>query len=199
MGWHSGEATHPGRQCLPAHGWLQLCCHQCLHLLRKAKTCPACRCSSCAASEVIPVSKSPELLHEAPAAIYELNTFDIKAQQSLPLGTRHKLVWGAGARFSHYGIDTTTTLLFLPDERMLQLWNAFAPDTIALSGTLTLGLKLEHNSYSDWEPPPHAPSVPASRPHSICRCRLSTIAMTTCVQSRSMKHPAHSRLNGAIS
>ena len=40
--------------------------------------------------------------------------------------------------------------------RNLQLWNAFAQDTISISPALklTLGLKLEHNTYSKWEPQP---------------------------------------------
>jgi iron complex outermembrane receptor protein len=85
-----------------------------------------------------------------------INTFDLEAQQSVLLGARHKLVWGAGGRVSSYEIDNTSTLLFVPDERTLQLWNAFAQDTMSISRTLklTLGLKLEHNKFSDWEPQP---------------------------------------------
>lgn len=95
---------------------------------------------------------------EAPAdgSTYQVNTFDLELQQASQLGARHRLVWGAGGRSSHYDIDNTATLLFLPPERTLQLWNIFAQDTMTLGPTLklTVGLKLEHNSLSDWEPQP---------------------------------------------
>ncbi len=55
-----------------------------------------------------------------------------------------------------YHVNNTAVLLFLPAERDLQLWNAFAQDTVSLSPTLklTLGVKFEHNTYSKWEPQP---------------------------------------------
>jgi iron complex outermembrane receptor protein len=98
------------------------------------------------------------VLREAPVdgSTFQVETFDLEAQQSARLGNRHKLVWGAGGRLYRYHIDNTATLLFLPDSRHLQLWNAFAQDTMSLGPTLklTLGLKLEHNTYSKWEPQP---------------------------------------------
>jgi iron complex outermembrane recepter protein len=98
------------------------------------------------------------VLRGAPAdgARFQVETFDLEAQQSMMLGSRHRLVWGAGGRLSRYHIDNTPSLLFLPASRDLQLWNAFAQDTVSLSPSLklTLGLKLEHNTYSNWEPQP---------------------------------------------
>jgi iron complex outermembrane receptor protein len=89
-------------------------------------------------------------------ARFQVETFDLEGQQSMMLGSRHKLVWGAGGRLSRYHINNTPSLQFLPDSRNLQLWNAFAQDNISISGSLklTLGLKLEHNTYSNWEPQP---------------------------------------------
>lgn len=89
---------------------------------------------------------------------FRIDTFDLEAQQSLLLGSRHKLVWGAGGRISRIDISNSASLLFLPSERTLQLWNVFGQDTVTLSPSvkLTLGLKLEHNSYSAWEPQPDA-------------------------------------------
>jgi iron complex outermembrane receptor protein len=57
---------------------------------------------------------------------------------------------------SRYHIENTATLLFLPARRTLELWNVFAQDTVSLGSSvkLTLGLKLEHNTYSKWEPQP---------------------------------------------
>jgi iron complex outermembrane recepter protein len=92
----------------------------------------------------------------ADGARFQVNTFDLEAQQSLRYGGRHQLVWGAGGRFSSYHISNTATLLFLPEERDLQLWNVFAQDTVSLGSAvkLTLGVKFEHNTFSNWEPQP---------------------------------------------
>jgi iron complex outermembrane receptor protein len=89
---------------------------------------------------------------------FVLNTYDLEAQQGATLGSSHKLVWGGGARIHRYEISNSTSLLFLPPDRTLQLWNIFGQDTISLApaANLMLGLKLEHNSYSGWEPQPDA-------------------------------------------
>lgn len=95
---------------------------------------------------------------EAPpgGASYQVETFDLEAQQSLMLGARHRLVWGAGGRLNRYHIRNTDSLLFIPPHRDLQLWNIFAQDTISISPSLklSLGLKLEHSTFSNWEPQP---------------------------------------------
>lgn len=86
-----------------------------------------------------------------------VNTFDIELQQDVHRGSRHDVVWGAGARVHRYRIRNAQNLQFEPAARTLQLYNLFAQDTIALGPELrlTLGLKLEHNSFSGWEPQPH--------------------------------------------
>ena len=87
---------------------------------------------------------------------YVVNTWDFEAQQGVPLGARHQLVWGAGARLYDYHIRNSASLLFEPSAATLQIWNLFAQDTISLAPTLklTAGMKLEHNSYTGWEPQP---------------------------------------------
>ena len=89
---------------------------------------------------------------------YVVNTWDVEAQQGLPLGTRNQLVWGAGARVHDYHIHNSASLLFEPSASTMQVWNLFAQDTISLTPALklTLGLKLEHSSYTNWEPQPDA-------------------------------------------
>jgi iron complex outermembrane receptor protein len=88
----------------------------------------------------------------------EVDTWDFEAQQTLLMGAGHQLVWGAGARFSDYRIENSTSLLFDPDEDVLKIWNVFAQDTISLGSALrlTLGVKLEHNPFTGWEPQPDA-------------------------------------------
>jgi iron complex outermembrane receptor protein len=91
-------------------------------------------------------------------ARFTVDTFDLEAQHSLQWGARQQLVWGAGARVYHYDIANTASLQFDPAEHTLHIWNLFAQDTITLLPTLklALGVKLEHNSYSGWEPQPDA-------------------------------------------
>ena len=97
---------------------------------------------------------------EAPldGVAFVLNTYDVEFQQGMNLGSAHRLVWGAGIRANVYDITNSATLLFLPPQRTLQLWNVFGQDTAALTENLklTVGIKLEHNSYSGWEPQPDA-------------------------------------------
>jgi iron complex outermembrane receptor protein len=85
-----------------------------------------------------------------------VNTFDLELQQELQVGASHSFIWGAGARFHRYHIRPSQNLQFDPASRTLQLWNLFGQGNIALAPQLkaTLGLKLEHNSFTGWEPQP---------------------------------------------
>jgi iron complex outermembrane receptor protein len=67
----------------------------------------------------------------------------------MALGSANKLVWGGGARLSHYLISGTPSIFFLPSGRNLFLANAFVQDSLALSSatTITAGLKAEHDPY----------------------------------------------------
>jgi iron complex outermembrane recepter protein len=84
---------------------------------------------------------------------FDLDTYDIEFQQSLALGGRQRVVWGIGRRYNDYDIGNTPSLFFVPPSRVLDLTNVFAQDTIRLNEhfALTVGLKLEDNSYSGWE------------------------------------------------
>jgi iron complex outermembrane receptor protein len=87
-----------------------------------------------------------------------LNTFDIDAQHQFLLGSRHGFVWGGGYRLYHDNVDNEAALAFRPAIRNLHLANVFIQDTIALAEhlELTLGVKLEYNSYSQFEVQPNA-------------------------------------------
>jgi iron complex outermembrane receptor protein len=87
---------------------------------------------------------------------FTLATYDVEAQQALRLGSSHRLVLGAGFRLHDYRITNSATLLFEPPDRSLKQVNVFAQDTMSLLEdlSLTLGLKLERNDYSGWEPQP---------------------------------------------
>jgi iron complex outermembrane receptor protein len=89
---------------------------------------------------------------------YQLDQFDAEAQYSFDLGDTNKMVVGGGLRVSPYRIYGTNALFFVPPSRTLDLADAFAQDSIALTPTLTaiLGLKLESDPYSGLEPLPTA-------------------------------------------
>jgi iron complex outermembrane receptor protein len=92
------------------------------------------------------------------AGAFILRTYDLELQQSLALGSTHKVIWGAGERINDYDITNTATLLFVPPSRVLTLGNVFAQDTLALSASLsaTVGIKLEDDPYSGWSALPDA-------------------------------------------
>jgi iron complex outermembrane receptor protein len=85
----------------------------------------------------------------------QIDTWDLDVQQGVN-AAGHRLLLGAGVRVHRYRITNSATLLFEPPRRTLTQWNLFAQDTMSLSSRLsvTLGLKLEHNEYSGWEPQP---------------------------------------------
>ncbi|HEY2922966.1 MAG TPA: TonB-dependent receptor [Candidatus Binatia bacterium] len=87
-----------------------------------------------------------------------LQTFDIDAQHRFSLGPRQEFVWGGGYRFSHDHVDNEPVLAFLPARRNLHLANVFVQDTIGLAERLdlTVGVKLEYNSYTRFEVQPNA-------------------------------------------
>jgi iron complex outermembrane receptor protein len=88
-----------------------------------------------------------------------LNTYDIGLEHRLPIGERHKLIWGAGYRFMRDEVGNTPGIAFLPARRDLHLATGFVQDEIALLRDrlyLTVGTKLEHNDYSGFEFQPSA-------------------------------------------
>jgi iron complex outermembrane recepter protein len=88
------------------------------------------------------------------------NTFDVDFLHHTPIGRRHQVSWGAGARFSPADFRTVySTLTFSPEDRAHRLVSAFAQDEIAVVRDtlwLTLGSKFEHNNDSGLEVQPSA-------------------------------------------
>lgn len=79
------------------------------------------------------------------------STLDLELQMRR-YGSRHRLVWGAGYRWTSADIDTAPTAS-LPGGSE-DLVSAFVEDQVSLASDrvrLTLGLKLERNDYSGWE------------------------------------------------
>jgi iron complex outermembrane receptor protein len=83
-----------------------------------------------------------------------VDTFDFDTQYNFSVGPRHSIVMGGGYRTMHDTFVAGPGTSFLdPAQRTLGLGNIFAQDAISLapSVTLTLGMKLEHNSFTGWE------------------------------------------------
>ncbi|MBI1889678.1 MAG: TonB-dependent receptor [Burkholderiales bacterium] len=84
------------------------------------------------------------------------NTINLEAQHGLMLG-RHNILWGAGYRYIDDRVENSSLLAFLPPHRVMHNGNLFVQDDISLtpaSLNLTLGAKVEHNSFSgvDFQP-----------------------------------------------
>ena len=84
------------------------------------------------------------------------NIYHVEFQHDLPPTPAHRLVWGANYRVTDDEIENGPVFVFDPDKRTDRVVGAFVQDTIAL-GTgldLTLGTKVENNSYTgtEWQP-----------------------------------------------
>ena len=85
------------------------------------------------------------------------NMVDVDMQNSNRLGA-HELVWGGAYRASADGTKGAHVLHVTPDHRVLHLWSGFAQDELSVQDGLlkvTLGTKVEHNSYTGWEVQPN--------------------------------------------
>ncbi|MGH8056114.1 MAG: TonB-dependent receptor plug domain-containing protein [Candidatus Entotheonellia bacterium] len=85
-----------------------------------------------------------------------LDTYDIEAQHRFKWGAQHEIVWGGGYRWSEDDVTNSAALAFLPTSRSLSLANIFLQDSIPLTERLelTVGVKLEHNTYTGLEVQP---------------------------------------------
>jgi iron complex outermembrane receptor protein len=93
-------------------------------------------------------------IRSGPSTFEARNTADFDFQQHQPLGSRQDLVWGAGYRRSSDRIGGTIDGAFVPAEQTLDLFSTFVQDQITLAPErvfLTLGTKLEHNSFTGFE------------------------------------------------
>src|SRR6266478_1914115 len=83
------------------------------------------------------------------------NTFDLDFIHHLTLGERQNFSWGVGARLSPSEfVQTVPTLDFIPHDIANNVYSGFVQDEIAIVPNkflLTVGSKLEHNSYTGFE------------------------------------------------
>jgi iron complex outermembrane receptor protein len=97
---------------------------------------------------------------DQPGAIEErLDTWDVEAHHALPRLRGHELLWGAGFRHQADDIENLgPALAFIPADRDLRYGSLFAQDRVAIANDmdLVLGLRLEHNVFTEWEVLPNA-------------------------------------------
>lgn len=88
----------------------------------------------------------------------DLATWDADWQHRFQLGGRQEIVWGLGVRLMNHQTDNIEDLFeFLPSPRKLNLYSGFVQDEITLARDrlhLTVGTKVEHNEYTEWEVQP---------------------------------------------
>jgi iron complex outermembrane recepter protein len=86
------------------------------------------------------------------------DTFDIEFQHDFAAGARQRIIWGAGFRITDDELDNTTFASFIPAERTDETISLFLQDDISLRPDkliLTVGAKVEHNDYTDYELQPN--------------------------------------------
>ena len=83
----------------------------------------------------------------------QLNTLDLEAQHAFQATSRDFVTWGGGHRRAYDQVTNTAALAFIPADTTLVWTNLFVQDERALQERLrlTLGAKLESNSYTGWE------------------------------------------------
>ena len=87
------------------------------------------------------------------------DTLDVDLLLRATLARHHQLSWGAGARNSRSNVTQRfPTLAVVPEDRDQRLASVFAQDEIAAVPDrlfVTVGTKLEHNTYTGWEVQPN--------------------------------------------
>lgn len=91
-----------------------------------------------------------------------VDTYDLDFQHELPLGERHKVIYGVGYRHTDSfigssGRDDGFALTFQPSEAQFHLFSVFLQSQLSLLPEkleLTLGSKFEHNDFTGFEMQP---------------------------------------------
>lgn len=89
----------------------------------------------------------------------QLNTYDIDGQHRFSPLPNHEVIWGFGYRLMDHQVDNLELFRFDPEDKKLHLYNLFIQDRISFLDErlqFTLGAKLEHNSYTNFQFQPSA-------------------------------------------
>jgi iron complex outermembrane receptor protein len=83
-----------------------------------------------------------------------LKTFDVDWQYRFPLGRKQELIWGGDVRLLNDKMQNLPLFAFEPAHKNLHIYSTFIQDKLSLVEDrlyLTLGTKIEHNSYTGFE------------------------------------------------
>jgi iron complex outermembrane recepter protein len=106
------------------------------------------------------------------------HTFDVEVEQHFVSG-RHDLVWGGDYRYAADRTVGSLNISFDPAKRSTNLFGAFIQDDITLVPDhlrVTLGGKVEHNSYSGFAVDPNFRLLLTPRPHYTAWLGISRAA-----------------------
>lgn len=88
-----------------------------------------------------------------------LDSYDLTLNHRFAPAARHDVVWGLGYRLTSDDVRNSAVLAFLPPRLDHRLYTGFVQDELTLAANrlyLTLGSKIEHNSYTGFEYQPGA-------------------------------------------
>jgi iron complex outermembrane receptor protein len=101
----------------------------------------------------------------------DLDTFDIDTQYERAIGNTHRVMVGAGYRFTHNKVKNLPGgIAFLPATLDRHLFSAFVQDDVSLLADrlkITIGSRFEHNDYTGLEIQPSARAAWSIDPHLI--------------------------------
>jgi iron complex outermembrane receptor protein len=82
-----------------------------------------------------------------------LDTADLDLQYALVRRGAHRVLWGAGLRYSRDRIENSAALALIPADKNLPSWNLYVVDEIALDRDvdLSVGARVDHNTYTGAE------------------------------------------------
>jgi iron complex outermembrane receptor protein len=97
--------------------------------------------------------------HSRLERVENLKTYDLDWHSKLEAGKWHTLSFGTNLRVMDHKFNSPPSLQFSPANKVLYLYSFFIQDEARLMGDrlkLTLGSKIEHNSYTGFEYQPNA-------------------------------------------
>jgi iron complex outermembrane receptor protein len=118
------------------------------------------------------------------------NTFDVDFQDGFHVGDSHQIVLGLGYRSIHDRNDPSFTVSLQPNHVSLNLFNAFIQDEISLVDNrlkLTLGSKLEHNTFTGFEIEPNARLLWALTPNQSVWTAVSRAVRTPALTEQGLR------------
>ncbi|MDB6057623.1 MAG: TonB-dependent receptor plug, partial [Verrucomicrobiales bacterium] len=122
----------------------------------------------------------------------DIDTYDIDFQHRVPIGDRHRFIWGGEYRFMHFDSRDAPLVGFEPRVLDQNLFSAFVQDEIKLREDLffTLGTKIEHNDYTGLEFDPSARLAWHATPSHMVWAAVSRAVRTPARYDRDLFEPA---------